>query len=274
MTCFLNKIKMNKSLIFLLIGILAFVACDEQEENIDPNNDNDSDNNTVIQVPSNSLSVGASANELLSGEEYEKLIVEIQYPKGYVLPSGSVTDMENFLNKYVNKPQGIQVITTEINVPANNQYTIAEIKDIEKNNRTQFNRVDTMATYLFLADGDYEENSGNNKVLGVAYQNTSMTLFQKTIQDLSGGIGQPSERMLTSTVLMHEVGHILGLVNVGTPMVTEHQDGAHGKHCDNDRCLMFWLAETGGIVDNLLQLSSPPDLDSQCQADLKANGGK
>lgn len=272
MIFFINKMIRSKSLILLLIAMLAFVACDEQEEDVNPDDNNN--NNSGKEIPANDLAVGASANELLSGEEFEKIIVEIQYPKGYALHSGSVTDMKNFLSKYVNKPQGIVVIASEINVPANNEYTDAEIRDIEKNNRTQFNKENTMATYLFLADGDYEGNSGNNKVLGVAYQNTSMALFQKTIKDLSGGIGQPSERMLTSTVLMHEVGHILGLVNVGTPMVTEHQDEAHGKHCDNENCLMFWLAETGGIVDNLLQLSSPPDLDSQCQADLKANGGK
>lgn len=273
MDSFFKNNGMSKNLLYLLFSLIVFIGCEEQEENIDPNGNNN-DNSNGQEIPANNLAVGASANELLSGEEFKKLVVEIQYPKGYALPSGSVTDMENFLKKYVNKPEGIQVVTSQINVPANNEYSYAEIRAIEKNNRTQFNRENVMAAYLFLADGDYEGNSDGGKVLGVAYQNTSMALFQKTIQDLSGGVGQPSERMLTSTVLMHEVGHILGLVNVGTPMVTEHQDEAHGKHCDNDRCLMFWLAETGGIVDNLLQLSAPPDLDSQCQADLKANGGK
>ena len=259
---------MNRKLIALFITLLLFSGCEEDENIID------NDNGNSANVPSNNLAVGASAEDLLSGDTFGKLILEIQYPKGYALPSGTLTDIENFLNKYINKPQGVQIITSEISVPANSQYSYNEIRAIEDNNRTQFNNENTMATYLFLADADYEGNSGNQKVLGVAYRNTSMALFQKTIQDLSGGIGQPSERMVTTTVLTHEIGHILGLVNVGTPMVTDHQDVDHGHHCDNDACLMFWLAETGGIVDNLLNLSAPPDLDDQCKADLKANGGK
>lgn len=258
---------MNKISIFLLVLIFSIAGCDSLT-----NNDNEEDD--ILQPPSNSLPVGATANELLSGEKYDKLIVEIQYPAGFAPPSGTVNDMKAFLTKYVNKPGGVTVITNEIAVPANNVYSVTEIKAVEDQSRTQYNTTSTMAVYLFLVDGDYEGNSGGGKVLGIAYQNTSMALFQKTIKDLSGGVGQPSERLLTSTVLQHEVGHILGLVNVGTPMVTAHQDETHGKHCDETNCLMYWSVETGDVVNNLLGLSSPPDLDSQCQADLKANGGK
>ena len=250
--------------IFLLLLTLVFFSCTD---------DNEDEINDPSTVPANNLHVGATAEQLLSGEHFTKLIVEIQYPAGYALPTGTRGDMEAFLNKYINK-DNIQVIENEIVVPANNQYSIQEIIAVEEDNRSQFNAEGTMAIYLYLADGDYEGNSGNSKVLGVAYRNTSMALFQKTIQDLSGGIGQPSERLVTSTVLNHEVGHILGLVNVGTPMVTEHQDEAHGKHCDNEDCLMYWTAETGDIIGNLLGMSAPPDLDAQCQADLEANGGK
>lgn len=251
--------------IFLLLLIFSLGACDmlNGEKDDEP-----------LAIPSNSLPVGATANELLAADQFDKLVVEIQYPEGYAPPAGSVEDMKTFLNKFVNKPGGIQVVANEITVPANNVYSLSEVMSVEADNRTQFNEASTMAVYLFLADGDYDKNEGNAKVLGIAYQNTSMALFQKSIQDLSGGVGKPSERLLTSTVLQHEIGHILGLVNVGTPMVTEHQDESNGKHCDNSDCLMYWSVSTGNVVDNIFGLSSPPDLDNQCQADLKANGGK
>ncbi|NNC69731.1 MAG: membrane metalloprotease, partial [Flavobacteriaceae bacterium] len=66
----------------------------------------------------------------------------------------------------------------------------------------------------------------------------------------------------------------LGLVNVGSPMQTHHQDTAHGKHCIEEECLMYYTAETGEGLVNMLSGGSVPSLDTQCKADLQANGGK
>lgn len=78
--------------------------------------------------------------------------------------------------------------------------------------------------------------------------------------------------MVEQSVMKHEVGHILGLVNLGAPMQTNHQDAEHGKHCINENCLMYWATETGNFISNLTG-SSPPQLDANCIADLRANGG-
>jgi len=142
---------------------------------------------------------------------------------------------------------------------------------VESDKRTLFNTATELTVFAFVADGDYADNSN---VLGVAYKTTSVALFGKKINSISGGVGQPSRAILETTVLNHEFGHIMGLVNAGTTPQTNHQDVVHGRHCDVDTCLMFWAAETGDIVSNLIGLSEAPGLDSQCIADLKANGGK
>ena len=80
-----------------------------------------------------------------------------------------------------------------------------------------------------------------------------------------------SELELESAVLMHEFGHVLGLVNNGTPM-TQNHEGESG-HCDNEDCLMFYAAETGDMLA-ILGGGSIPTLDEQCLDDLQANGGK
>lgn len=59
-----------------------------------------------------------------------------------------------------------------------------------------------------------------------------MVLFQSRIEELSGGVGQSSTSLLTSSVLGHEFGHILGLVNAGSTPQGDHQDTANGRHCD------------------------------------------
>jgi predicted Zn-dependent protease len=103
-----------------------------------------------------------------------------------------------------------------------------------------------------------------------------MVIFEKTIQDLSGNtLSQPSREKLETVVMNHELGHILGLVNIGTNMVTPHQDpdASHGRHCENTSCLMYWGVETGNVAQNLLG-TGMPQLDQNCLNDLKANGGK
>ena len=123
-------------------------------------------------------------------------------------------------------------------------------------------------------NGEYDKNTSSGKVLGVAYRNTSFVIFEETIKSFSTGVLAPSQFTLESVVINHEFGHILGLVNVGSAMQNNHQDVAHGKHCSEEDCLMFWTAETGEGLVNMLSCGSVPNLDSQCIADLQANGGK
>ncbi|MDZ7849102.1 MAG: hypothetical protein U5L96_21590 [Owenweeksia sp.] len=70
------------------------------------------------------------------------------------------------------------------------------------------------------------------------------------------------------------MGHLMGLVNTGTPMVNGHEDGSHVDHCNDDQCLMYWAVQSADAIGNLLGNSNPSSLDSQCRADIKANGGK
>ena len=101
-----------------------------------------------------------------------------------------------------------------------------------------------------------------------------MAIFEKSIKDLTGGFGEPDTDKLETVVVNHEFGHILGLVNVGSAMQVNHQDVEHGKHCDNEDCLMNWTAETGDAISNFLGTSGLPELDANCINDLKANGGR
>jgi hypothetical protein len=80
--------------------------------------------------------------------------------------------------------------------------------------------------------------------------------------------------LLEATVLNHEFAHLLGLVNNGTPMQTDHQDEAHGHHCDNEDYLMYWTVETSDALSNLIGNSNPPPLGTDCQTDIEANDGE
>ena len=222
----------------------------------------------TVSLPNNIL-----PNDFLSDKNYNKLIVEIQYVSGNAPAAATLDNLQAFLQQRLNKSTGITIAQNSITSPGKSVYSVDDIENIEKANRSQTTSSKTLTAYFFFADGDYASNSGNSKVLGFAYGSSSMVIFEKTIKGLSGGVGQPTVTALETTVVLHEFGHILGLVNNGTPMQAAHQDVPNGKHCDDQNCLMYYTVETSDIVSNIIG-GSIPALNTSCINDLKANGGK
>lgn len=215
--------------------------------------------------------VGASAKDLLTASNFTGLQIDLVYVDGFEPNATTLTNLTAFLQARLNKPGGITINKTKISSPGLAPYSVDDVKNVETDHRSLFNSPNQLAVFVFIADGNNAENSN---VLGYAYRNTSVCLFGSKINSISGGVGQPGREVLETTVLNHEFGHIMGLVNVGTPLQTNHQDAANGKHCNVESCLMYWAAETGDIVTNLVGINQAPSLDSQCIADLGANGGK
>jgi len=246
----------NTLLLTLLILILG---CSKNEVSDNPSNP-DAFNNRAV---------GSSANELLSSNTYKSLKVEVQYMAGFEPDAQAIIHLQNFLTGFVNKPNGLTIVTKEIAANANTTLNVEDIINIEKANRTAFSTANEIAIYILYTNGVYNENN----VLGVAYRNTSATLFGKKIRDNSGGLGQASRTKLEATVLGHEVAHLLGLVDIGTVMQTPHKDLTHGSHCNNQDCLMYYASETTDVLGFLLT-GNIPSLDVNCMADLRGNGGK
>ena len=218
----------------------------------------------------NNSAVGNSANALLSDDYYTSLIIEILYMPGFQPNQSSIANLESFLTTYVNKPQGVQIVLKQIPSTGQTSYSTNDINNLEEQHRSQYNDDHKIAVSLLMVDGSY---SSNANVLGIAYKNTSLALFAKTIHENSGGITQPTRTKLETTVMNHEFGHILGLVNVGSPMVDHHEDNQHSKHCADENCLMYYAAETTEIASFLIG-NDIPGLDINCENDLTANGGK
>ncbi|HWY38238.1 MAG TPA: peptidase [Bacteroidia bacterium] len=211
-------------------------------------------------------------NDFLSAGKYDQLVVEIQYPSGYQPAAATIDNLKDFLQGRLNKPGGI-LVTQKTITGGRSFYSLTDIQKIENANRTVSLQGTVLSVYIFFADGDYAQSNGNSKVLGITYGSSSMVIFEKTIKDFSGGIAQPPTATLETTVTEHELGHVMGLVNNGTPMQSPHQDNANGRHCNDKNCLMYYSVETSDIVANLLG-GSVPALDQYCLDDLRGNGGK
>lgn len=214
---------------------------------------------------------GDSAKAFLEGDQYSTLNLEIDYMEGYEPTQRALDSLETFLQKHLNKENINIGVPNSIPAAGQNAYTANEIRNLEEQHRDHFTGAgsDTLWAYFLFVDGEFNEAN----VLGIAYWSSSMAFFGQTIADNSGGIGQDNQYELEGTVFRHEFGHIMGLVNAGTPMVEPHQDGANGHHCTEENCVMYYQTNTTDFFANTMD-GNLPDLLQYCQADVQANGGK
>ncbi len=210
--------------------------------------------------------LGTSAHDLLSATDYSSLQIEINYMPGQQLDATSLTGLQSFLITYINKPGGIQITQKQIAASGKVSLLLNEVVSIEKTNRTGYTQNGVMAVHILITDGAF----ANTNTFATSYWNTSYSLFGKTINNNSGGVGQVTRARLITTLLQHEFGHLLGLVGQGTPMQINHKDAANGAHCNVTNCLMNYSVETSNIIAG----TAIPLLDANCVSDLKANGGK
>ena len=212
---------------------------------------------------------GRSAAHLLKDDQFQSLKVEIQYMTGFQPDLGAVVHLEKFLNQHLHKPGGISIVTTEIGAVGDSALRRKDVLAIEKANRQYFSYGNEICLYILYSNNEFI----NPKILGEAYRNTSAVLYGKSIREHTGKIGKPNRTKLEATILLHEMGHLLGLVNKGTGTTSEHADPAHASHCRNRDCLMYWA---NGLEDKFGHLvrGAIPGLDTACLADLKAAGGR
>ncbi|NJY63376.1 hypothetical protein HC174_11505 [Salinimicrobium sp. CDJ15-81-2] len=223
----------------------------------------------------NDLVLGASARDFLSDEKFTALEIEIVYVTGFEPTPSALNNLKIFLNKYINKPDGITIKTRAVASPNLGTYSREEYLALEKTHRTSFSSGKTLSTFIFFADEKSVDSEENKKIIGKAYMNTSMIIFDKEVLEMSGSSLSRSE--IQTTALHHEFGHLFGLVNNGSPAQTPHEETESSKkaHCVVDGCLMAASIAFGSSPFSYLEDGENiVDFDEKCQLDLKANGGK
>ena len=213
---------------------------------------------------------GDSAESFLQGDQYTSLELEIDYMPGHRPTADALDSLRTFLEKHLNKQSITLNAPTEIASGGQDVYSTSDIRSLEEEHRQSFTEQgsDVLRAYFLVVDGEFEQSN----VLGIAYWNTSMAFFGKTIEDASSGVGAPPEYKIEATVFRHEFGHNLGLVDIGSPMQQDHKtDGS--AHCTENGCLMEPSVETTNFFANTFE-GDIPDLLQFCNQDLDANGGR
>ncbi len=219
----------------------------------------------------------------------QELVVEIAYEPGAEPYVGSTRAIElwsivldNLEAIFATRSQPVTVT-----VPT----TLAEMQEIPDQNKSVWTANDVMALasqyrkgtstqtkgdfFIVFVNGNAAGDDGqaDNSVLGFNITGTSVMVMFKEVVAGSSSVALVRKFVEQSTIV-HEMGHAFGLVNNGVPMTTSHQDSAHGAHCTNQDCVMYYLNEGAGdlktFVQNYLISGETVMFGSECLNDTRS----
>ena len=233
------------------------------------------------------------AADIVGGGTHTRLVIEIDVVDGHGPDAAALAAFEDAVEDliasgHIAKPDGFEVVIDDV-LPASGDpdkvWTFQEQIALSEDHRDVAAPAGTATIHMLYLDGHSEYDQGNLAVLGYAYGGSWIVMFRDNIDRscssssvlglLAPSVAQEACAMTEGGVLLHEAGHLFGLVNNGTPMQEPHQDTEHGAHDTNEDCLMYWLAETSSATDVVAnrylggQTGIPP-FDAQCLADLSA----
>jgi hypothetical protein len=246
------------NLMLCLLFLALFTACNKDDSGSIDN-----------EKAENLKALGDSAEDLLSDDFYTRLVVEIVYSDGFRPKQLTIDTFRTFLNQRLNKPGGISIVETVISPPQGEPFSVSEIREIESNVRTKFTTGNQIAVFIFFANGNSTNDTDTSVTLGSAYQNTSMVIYEETLQSLPQDLF-----LMEATTIRHEFGHILGLVDISGDdiHIDGHVDPESSKHCVVEGCLMYFASTVPSNIPDPM-VSDIPTLDPLCIEDLQAKGG-
>jgi hypothetical protein len=196
---------------------------------------------------------------------------------------GTGSQLTAGLEDLLAKPDGIEVVMdgTIESRGEDHAWTRDELRTLADQHFDMDVPEGTIKMHVLFVDGHDAQDDEDGKTLGLAWGHTHMALFKRSIEQSCssgpfGGIArQRLCRKAEQSIWTHEVGHTIGLVDNGLPMVMDHRDPDHGRHDRNDECVMYWAYEREGVFQTLRNRfmnnnESALGFDEACRQDIAA----
>ena len=137
------------------------------------------------------------------------------------------------------------------------ELTATDILAIAAAHRGQHDAAGVKTYYIVFVSGHYADAGGvQSGVLGVSFGGTDViAMFKDVIRSTNIPAFPNVVRYVEQSTMVHEGAHAIGLVDNGVPMASQHKDAAHGAHCNNDKCVMYWLNEGATDAAQFAQMS-------------------
>lgn len=154
-------------------------------------------------------------------------------------------------------------------------WTVEELIALENSFRQTQHSGAQASLFVAFVDGYLNQNgSANPNVIGVSIAGTTMVaIFKDVIKSANNSSSSMTAKFMEQSTLVHEFGHVVGLVDNGLAMSTSHKDNEHGHHCDNSQCVMYWKNEGKSdlilFVQQMMISGSSIMFDQNCLEDSK-----
>ena len=216
--------------------------------------------------------------DYIRGTVATRLVIELDTVAGEAARAEVAEALGAGLRPLLDKPDGVVVEVDQTDLPAEGADRVWTFEDLQALADATFEASrprGTIAMHTLWLDGRYERPG----VLGVAWGNVHVAIFSDfldgTCARLLPGLSEVLCAASEEAIWTHEVGHVLGLVNNGLPMVEDHQDPENGAHDADDGCIMYWAYEGESLVTVLrdaIMNGDETDLgfDAACLADIAA----
>lgn len=225
--------------------------------------------------------------QALFGPNVTNVDIEVDYADGaapYVGAAGQYKDVWNFFRtntnavfdgqkdiSFPNTLEGMEKLD-DVTAPA---FTKSDVLAVAKAHRQGASATDTASFYVVFLNGHFKDDAGNVQpdVTSTAIADKGVIAIFKpaiaTFENPKSAIAQ----LVEQSALLHQIGHVVGFVNNGVPLNSEHHDAANGAHCTNQACIMNVAFEGAEATANFVAKSfSAPDpviFGQECLSDAR-----
>lgn len=226
---------------------------------------------------------GSRVAQYVRSTQYTKLTLEIDSVPGFEPRDAAESDVLAKLDQILDKPEGVGVVRDGALASRGEDHAWTDGELFALADETFDLSVDekTIKMHILFVDGHSARDTDSGVILGLAWANTNLVMFKQTIEKVCSGpltpplLREPLCESAEFSIWLHELGHVIGLVNTGLSMVEDHQDEEHGAHDTSDECVMYWAYEGDALVNQLRDrlISGNEDrlgFDEQCLADIAA----
>jgi hypothetical protein len=208
--------------------------------------------------------VGANGPAMLRGER-PRLVIEVDVQQGVTFDQAALDHLVDEVARHVDKPEGIVFAGSNAFASDRTEWTASDLRDVAAANRSTASTADQVSVHILYVRGGFHRDGEQTAAIGVAYTASNVAIFPQRWAGLGALLG--SDRAIERAVLVHELGHLFGLVNLTYESEIDHEDPDHPGHSSSTQSVMYHAIEST-LIGQVFSGPPPDRFDQADAADL------